>query len=66
MGLPASSRLADRFRNANGFGFMTNARSRIAVLDVDSTDERVLADAMSRHGSTPVVVRTASGIWTGS
>jgi hypothetical protein len=61
MGLPASSRLADRFRNANGFGFMTNARSRIAVLDVDSTDERVLADAMSRHGSTPVVVRTASG-----
>ena len=61
MGLPASSRLADRFRNANGFGFMTDARSRITVLDVDTTDERVLADAMIRHGSTPVVARTASG-----
>lgn len=61
MGLPASSRLADRFRNANGFGFMTNASSRVTVLDVDTTDEHVLADAMGRHGSTPVIVRTASG-----
>jgi hypothetical protein len=61
IGLPASSRLADRFRAANGIGFMTNARSRVSVLDVDTNDERVLADAISRHGSTPIVVRTASG-----
>jgi hypothetical protein len=61
MGLPASSKLADRFRNANGFGYMTNARTRVSVLDVDTTDERVLADAMARHGSTPLVARTASG-----
>jgi hypothetical protein len=61
MGLPASSRLAGRFRHANGIGFMTNARSRVAVLDVDTTDENVLADAMNRHGSTPIIARTASG-----
>jgi Bifunctional DNA primase/polymerase, N-terminal len=61
IGLNASAKLADRFRTANGIGFMTNARSRISVLDVDTTDERVLADAMGRHGSTPAVVRTASG-----
>jgi hypothetical protein len=63
IGLPASSKLAlnHRFRSASGLGFMTNARTRIAVLDVDTTDERVLADAMIRHGSTPVVARTASG-----
>jgi hypothetical protein len=63
IGLPASSRLAthDRFRAVNGIGFMTNARSRVSVLDVDTTDERVLADAMGRHGSTPLVAKTASG-----
>ena len=63
IGLPASSKLAlnHRFRSASGLGFMTNARTRIAVLDVDTTDERVLADAMIRHCSTPVVARTASG-----
>jgi hypothetical protein len=61
VGLPASGRLADRFRSANGIGFMTNARTRISIVDVDTTDARVLADAMSRHGSTPAVVRTASG-----
>jgi len=61
MGLPASSKLADRFRNTNGFGFMTNARTRVSILDVDTTDDRVLADAMSRHGSTPLIARTASG-----
>jgi hypothetical protein len=63
IGLPASSKLAQnhRFRSASGLGFMTNARTRITVLDVDTTDERVLADALVRHGSTPLVARTASG-----
>jgi Bifunctional DNA primase/polymerase, N-terminal len=63
IGLPASSQLAlkHRFRSANDFGFMTSARTRITVLDVDTIDEHVLADAMIRHGSTPVVARTASG-----
>ena len=61
IGLRASARFAERFRAADGFGFMTNARSRVTVLDVDTTDDRVLADAMGRHGPTPLVGRTASG-----
>jgi hypothetical protein len=63
IGRPASSKLAlnHRFRSANAFGFMTNARTRISVLDVDIADERVLEDALSRHGSTPLVALTASG-----
>ena len=31
------------------------------MLDVDTADERVLTDALNRHGQTPVVVRTGSG-----
>jgi hypothetical protein len=62
VGLPTSARFAERFSASDGLGFMTNARSRIAVLDVDTTDERVLADAMGRHGSTPLVA-TAASAW---
>ena len=31
------------------------------MLDVDSTDERIFADALSRYGDTPVKVQTGSG-----
>jgi Bifunctional DNA primase/polymerase, N-terminal len=34
--------------------------SGIAELDIDTTDERVLADALIRHGYTPIIIRTAS------
>ena len=44
---------------------MTNARNRIAVLDVDSTDERIFADALIRYGDTPVKVQTGSGKFHG-
>ena len=44
---------------------MTNARNRIAVLDVDSTDERIFADALNRYGDTPVKVQTGSGKFHG-
>ncbi len=61
MGLRANSDLAARFTDADAFGFVTNARTRISVLDIDTTDDRVLADAVDRHGPTPLVARTASG-----
>jgi hypothetical protein len=61
VGLRASEALAARYGNSSGLGFMTSARSRIAVLDVDSTDERIFADALSRYGDTPVKVQTGSG-----
>ena len=61
VGLRASEALAARYGNSSGLGFMTSARSRIAVLDVDSTVERIFADALSRFGDTPVKVQTGSG-----
>jgi hypothetical protein len=65
VGLPGSAQLARRFADAAAFGFALGARSKITVLDCDSSDERILADAMSRHGSTPLVVRSGSGNFQG-
>ena len=33
----------------------------MTIIDVDIADQRVLEDAISRYGDTPLVVRTASG-----
>jgi Bifunctional DNA primase/polymerase, N-terminal/Primase C terminal 1 (PriCT-1) len=63
IGLRASRELAGKFVEAAALGFMCGERSGITVLDVDTTDEQVLADALGRHGATPIVVRTASGKW---
>ena len=63
LGLRGSGKLVPRHAHAIGLGFMSNARNRIAVLDYDDTDERGFADALSRHGDTPIKVKTASGKW---
>ena len=62
-GLKGSASLVrgGRYAHASAFGFMTNARNKVAILDVDTTDERVLADALGRHGRTPLIAQTASG-----
>ncbi|WP_407122853.1 bifunctional DNA primase/polymerase [Bradyrhizobium sp. STM 3561] len=60
-GRPYSDRLAKRFPDANAFGFALGSRTKITVLDCDSNDERVLADAMARHGKSPLIVRSGSG-----
>jgi hypothetical protein len=52
-----SARLVHKFPNA-GVGFWAGKRSRITVLDVDSTHENDLADAMARFGQSPFIVRT--------
>ena len=59
--LSGSSRLAERFRDANAFGFQLGPKSQITALDVDSRDEAVLADALIYHGDTPFIVRTGGG-----
>jgi hypothetical protein len=56
-----SDRLAKQFPDAQAFGFALGARTKITVLDSDSNDDRILADAMARHGKTPLVVRSGSG-----
>ena len=60
-GLVGNSKIANKFADAPAIGFMCGRRNGITSLDCDSKDERVLADAMNRHGSTPLVARTGSG-----
>src|SRR5262249_7530340 len=60
-GLVGSAEIASKFANAPAIGFMCGKRNGITSLDCDSRDERVLADALSRHGQTPLVARTGSG-----
>ena len=61
VGRPGSTQLAMKFRGADALGFMMGARNRISVIDVDTRDERVLARCLSKHGHTPLIVRTPSG-----
>lgn len=60
-GLEASRQWAFKFPEADAFAFMAGSRNKITVLDVDSKDERILSDALSRHGSSPIIVRSGSG-----
>jgi hypothetical protein len=64
-GQPYSARLAKQFPDAQAFGFALGDRTKITVLDCDSNDEKILADAMSKHGKTPLIVRSGSGNYQG-
>jgi hypothetical protein len=61
VGRRGSGQLASKFPDAPALGFMCGRRNGVTVLDVDSKDERVLADALDRHGKTGIVVRSGSG-----
>lgn len=61
LGADLSRQLVMRFPEADALGFALGSRSRVTVLDVDTNDERVLADALDRFGKTPIVVRSGSG-----
>jgi hypothetical protein len=62
-GPKASATWASRPGLANrlGLGLGCGKRNRLTVLDIDEPDENLLADAFSRFGASPVVIRTASG-----
>lgn len=59
-GAAGSRQLADKFGDATGLGFAC-FRAGLTILDVDTPDERVLADALSQYGDTPVIVQSGSG-----
>jgi hypothetical protein len=63
LGCAVSRRLASKFAEHDALGFALGKRSGITVLDVDCHDERILADAMARHGPTPIIVRSGGGNW---
>ena len=54
-------RSRQQFADADAFGFCPGQRSGLTILDVDTNDERTLADALDRHGPTPIIVRSGSG-----
>jgi len=53
--------LARKFLHSTGLGFVPGRRNRVTVLDIDSSDPAVLAQAQIHHGESPILVRTASG-----
>ena len=55
-----SRKLVERFPEASAFGLALKP-SGITVVDVDTPDERILVDALTRHGDTPFIVRSGSG-----
>jgi hypothetical protein len=61
VGRPASQSLAKKFGNATALGCVAGGRNGITTIDVDTTDEKVLGQAIDRHGQPPVVFRTATG-----
>lgn len=60
MGQRASASLAQKFADADAFGFACR-RSKLTILDIDSPSERLLADALADFGPTPLIIRSGSG-----
>jgi hypothetical protein len=65
IGLPGRNKLAQKFASADALGFCPGPRTGITILDVDSTNELILAAALDRHGHTPVIARSGSGKYHG-
>jgi hypothetical protein len=61
VGLGASAELATKFTDANAFGYVTGRRSKVTVLDIDTTDQKIAEDAIRQHGQPAIIIRTASG-----
>jgi hypothetical protein len=61
IGLLGSAKLAQTMGDTDALGFCPGKRSGLTILDVDSSDERILADALDQHGPTPILVRSSSG-----
>ncbi len=62
IGIKASQQFVMKFDNDDAFGLACK-RSKIVVLDCDTPDERIFADALDRHGKSPFIVRSGSGNW---
>jgi Bifunctional DNA primase/polymerase, N-terminal len=59
--LKGSAELAAKFTDADALGYVTGRRSNVTVLDIDTTDEKIVEDAIRRHGQPAIVTRTAFG-----
>jgi ribosomal protein L37AE/L43A len=61
LGLRASHHLTSQFPSADAFGVALGARNNLTILDVDTSDKRVLTEALDQHGNTPFIVRSGRG-----
>lgn len=60
LGKTLSSELVAKFPDDEQFGFACKPNG-ITVLDIDAPDEKLLCDALSEFGPTPVIIRSGSG-----
>jgi Bifunctional DNA primase/polymerase, N-terminal/Primase C terminal 1 (PriCT-1) len=61
IGAPYSAQLAMKFADATAAGFVAGRRNRLAIGDVDSADDRLVAEFQKKYGVTPLQVLTPSG-----
>ena len=60
---PYSAQLALKFADAIAAGFVAGRRNRLTIVDVDSTDHRLVDEMERLLGSSPLHVQTPSGGW---
>ena len=60
LGLRGSTELTRKFANAEGFGVVLGSRSGLAVVDVDTKDENIVADVLTYYGPSPLIARSPS------
>lgn len=63
VGITGSCQLALKFPGIDAFAFMAGKRTRLSIVDVDSTNESLLRDTLRRYGETRIITRTSSGGW---
>ncbi len=61
VGLRGSAQLALKFPEAEALGFQCGPRNRITLVDIDSADDTIVAEAVKLFGESPVLWRTGSG-----
>jgi Bifunctional DNA primase/polymerase, N-terminal len=61
VGAQGARQLAMKFPNATAAGFVAGRRNRLSVIDIDSPDDRLVAEIEARFGETPLQVVTPSG-----
>lgn len=61
IGLSYSAQLALKAPEADAAGFCAGPRSRLTIIDIDSTDDRLVDEIESRFGRSPLHVVTPSG-----
>jgi Primase C terminal 1 (PriCT-1)/Bifunctional DNA primase/polymerase, N-terminal len=61
IGAPYSARLVLRFPDATAAGFCAGRRNGLTVIDIDSTDDRLVDEIQARFGASPLQVITPSG-----